>query len=155
LINEFSQNKQQETFRMKKRPTGITVLFWVYLILGILSLLWSGAILGIGGLSAFVGGIFGLDAVLDFGSTNAWSGYIGIITAVIQIIVAFGLASLKKWAWGLAIIGVVLTVVQGIFGIVAGGMFAFICGSIGLIIPGIILFYLLRPEIRSIFNIEN
>ena len=77
---------------MKKRPTGISILFWVYLILGILSLLWSGMVLGIGGLSAFVGGIFGLETVLDFGSTSAWSGYIGIITAMVQIIVAFGLA---------------------------------------------------------------
>ena len=140
---------------MKKRPTGISILFWVYLILGILSLLWSGIVLGIGGLSSFVGGIFGMETVLSFGSTSAWSGYLGIITAVVQIIVAFGLASMKKWAWVLAIIAVGLTILQGIVGIFAGGTFAFICGSLGLIVPIIILFYLLRAEIRTAFGVGN
>ena len=138
---------------MQKRPTGITVLFWIYLILGILSLVWGVMVLGLGGLSALVGGTFGLDSVSAFGNTSAWSGYIGIITAVVQIIVAFGLSSMKKWAWILAIIGVILTIIQGILGIFAGGMFAFICGSLGLIVPAIILFYLLRPDIRAIFGV--
>ena len=140
---------------MEKRPTGISVLFWVFLVLGVISLLWSGMVLGIGGLSTLIGGTFGLEAVLEFGSTNAWSGYIGIITAVVQIIVAFGLGSMKKWAWVLAIIAVVLTVIQGILGIIAGGMFAFICGSLGLIVPAIILFYLLRPDIRAAFDVGS
>ena len=140
---------------MKKRPTGISILFWVYLILGILSLLWSGIVLGIGGLSSFVGGIFGMENVLGFGSTSAWSGYVGIITAVVQIIVAFGLASMKKWAWVLAIIAVGLTILQGVVGIFAGGTFAFICGSLGLIVPIIILFYLLRADIRTAFGVGN
>jgi hypothetical protein len=140
---------------MQKRPTGITVLFWIYLILGVLSLLWSSMVLGIGGLSALIGGIFGLETVSAFAGTSAWSGYVGIITALVQIIVAFGLASMKKWAWILAIIAAVLTVLQGILGILAGGMFAFICGSLGLIVPAIILFYLLRPDIRSVFNVSE
>ena len=140
---------------MKKRPTGISILFWVYLILGIFSLLWSGLVLGIGGLSSFVGGIFGMETVLNFGSTSAWSGYVGIITAIVQIIVAFGLASMKKWAWILAIIAVGLTILQGVVGIFAGGTFAFICGSLGLIVPIIILFYLLRADIRTAFGVGN
>ena len=140
---------------MKKRPTGISILFWVYLILGILSLLWSGMILGVGGLTSFFGGIFGMENVLSFGSTSAWSGYFGIITAVVQIIVAFGLASMKKWAWVLAIIGVGLTILQGIVGIFAGGSFAFICGSLGLIVPIVILFYLLQSHILAAFGVGN
>jgi hypothetical protein len=138
-----------------KRPTGINVLFWVYLIMGILSLLWSGMVLGIGGLSALVGGLFGLASVSDFASTSAWSGYIGLLAAMVQIIVAFGFLLMKKWAWYLAIIGLVLTVVQGILGMLAGGIFAFICGSLGLIVPAIILFYLLRADIRAAFEIST
>ena len=140
---------------MKKRPTGISILFWVYLILGIFSLLWSGLVLGIGGLSSFVGGIFGMETVLNFGSTSAWSGYVGIITAVVQIIVAFGLASMKKWSWVLAIIAVGLTILQGVVGIFAGGTFAFMCGSLGLIVPIVILIYLLRADIRAAFSVGN
>ena len=140
---------------MQKRPTGITVLFWLFLILGIFSLLWSGMVLGIGGLSSLIGDLFGLENVLEFGSTSAWSGYLGIITAIVQIIVAFGLAAMKKWAWVLAIIAVVLNIIQGVLGIFAGGMFAFICGSLGLIVPAIILFYLLKPNIRAAFEADN
>ena len=140
---------------MKKRPTGISILFWVYLILGILSLLWSGIVLGVGGLSSFVGGLFGMETVLNFGSTSAWSGYVGIITAVVQIIVAFGLASMKKWAWVLAIIAVGLTILQGVVGVFAGGTLAFMCGSLGLIVPIVILIYLLRADIRAAFGVGN
>jgi hypothetical protein len=140
---------------MKKRPTGISVLFWVFLILGILSLLWSGMVLGIGGLSSLFGGTFGMENVATFGATSAWSGYLGIITAVVQIIVAFGLASMKKWAWVLAILGLVLTVIQGIAGMFSGGVFAWICGSLGLIVPAIILFYLLRADIRIAFGVKE
>ena len=140
---------------MKNRPIGISILFWVYLILGILSLLWSGLVLGIGGLSTVFGGLFGMESVSDFGSTSAWSGYVGIITAVVQIIVAFGLASMKKWAWILAIIAVGLTILEGVIGIFGGGAFAFICGSLGLIVPIVILFYLLKADIRAAFDVGN
>jgi hypothetical protein len=140
---------------MKKRPTGISILFWVYLILGILSLLWSGLVLGIGGLSTILGGLFGMESVSDFGSTSAWSGYVGIITTVTQIIVAFGLASMKKWAWVLAIIAVGLTILEGVIGIFGGGSFAFMCGSLGLVVPIIILFYLLKADIRTAFGVGN
>ena len=140
---------------MKKRPTGISMLFWVYLILGILSLLWSGLVLGIGGLSTFFGSLFGMESVSDFGSTSAWSGYVGIISAVVQIIVAFGLASMKKWAWILAIIAAGLTILEGVIGIFGGGIFAFMCGSLGLIVPIVILFYLLKADIRAAFGVGN
>ena len=132
---------------MQKRPTGITVLFWVYLILGILSLLWSGMVLGVGGLSAFFGGVFGLENVSEFGNMSAWSGYLGIITALVQIVVAFGLASMKRWAWMLALVGLGLTLIQGAVGMLGGGLFALICGSLGLIIPVIILIYLLETQV--------
>ena len=138
---------------MKKRPTGITILFWFYLLFGILSLLWSGAVLGMGSLTALFGGLFGADNMTAFGSSSAWSGYVGLFAAVIQIIVAFGLAALKKWAWYLALIGVGLTIVQGIAGILAGGIFAFMCGSVGLIVPAIVLFYLLKQDVRAVFGV--
>ena len=138
---------------MEKRPTGITVLFWVYLILGIFSLLWSGMVLGIGGLSALFGSLFGAENMASFGSTSAWAGYIGILTAVVQIIVVFGLSSMKKWAWVLAIIGVGLTFVQGAMGMFSGGVFVFLCGSLGLIIPIIILVYLLKADTRAAFGV--
>jgi len=140
---------------MKKRPLGITIIAALYIVLGILSLLWSGLVFGVGGLTATVGSVFGADAISTFGSSNVWSGTFGMVTAVVQIVVAIGLFTLKRWAWYLAIFAVGLTAIEGVIGIFGGGFFAFVCGGIGLIIPIIILFYLLRPHIREIFGIQT
>jgi uncharacterized membrane protein (DUF2068 family) len=79
---------------------------------------------------------------------------LGIITALVQIVVAIGLLSIKRWAWFLALVSVALTVVQGIVGIFGGGPFAFMCGILGLAIPVGILIYLLRPGIRQAFGMQ-
>jgi hypothetical protein len=138
---------------MKKRPAGLTIIAVLFIILGVLSLLWSGLVFGVGGMTSMVGSLFGADAMASFGGSNVWSGMFGMVTAVIQIIVAVGLLMLNRWAWYLALIAVGLTVAQGIIGIFGGGLFAFICGGIGLIIPVFILFYLLRSHIREVFSI--
>lgn len=140
---------------MKKRPVGITIITILYITLGILSLLWGGLVFGIGGLTATVGSVFGADTIATFGSSNVWSGTFGIVTAIVQIVVAIGLFTLKRWAWYLAMVAVALTVIEGVIGIFGGGFFAFVCGGIGLIIPVIILFYLLRPHIRDLFGIQT
>ncbi len=138
-----------------KRPTGITILAIVYLVLGILSLLWSGLVLGVGGLTSLFGGLFGAENVASFGTSSGWSGFLGILTAIVQIAVAIGLLSMKKWAWILALVGVALTILQGIIGILSGGLFAFFCGGIGLVIPLIVLGYLLLGSTRRAFGMDT
>jgi hypothetical protein len=137
-----------------KRPTGITIIAVLYIVLAVLSLLWSGLVFGVGGLSSLFGGLFGADNVAAFGTSSSWSGFLGIITALVQIVVAIGLLSMKRWAWFLALVSVALTVVQGIVGIFGGGPFAFMCGILGLAIPVGILIYLLRPGIRQAFGMQ-
>jgi hypothetical protein len=137
---------------MKERPAGITLIVAIYFILGGLSLVWSGLVFGWGGLSSLFGSLFGTEQVLAYGKTVAWSGFLGLISAVVQIVVAFGLLGMKKWAWNLALIAIALTVLEGIVGMINGGVFAIMCGSIGLILPGIMLVYLLRPNTRRAFN---
>jgi hypothetical protein len=136
-----------------KRPTGITVLAIVYILLGVFSLLWSGLVFGVGGLTSMFGSLFGAENVAAFGGSNAWSGALGIIAAVVQMVVAFGLLAMKKWAWTLALIGVGLTIVQGAAGMIGGGFFGFMCGGIALIIPIIILFYLLSKGTQKAFGV--
>jgi hypothetical protein len=136
-----------------KRPTGITIIAILYIVLAILSLLWSGLVFGVGGLSSLLGGLVGAQNVAAFGVSSGWAGFLGIITAVVQFAVAFGLLAMKKWAWILALIGVGLTVVQGVISMFAGGVFGFMCGGLGLIIPVLILIYLLRPTIRGAFGV--
>jgi hypothetical protein len=137
-----------------KRPTGITVIAILSIVLAILSLLWSGLVFGVGGLSSLFGELFGADNVATFGTSSAWSGFLGIVTALVQLAVAFGLLAMKRWAWILALVSVALTVIQGIAGILAGGPFAFMCGLMGLLIPAGILIYLLTPPIRRAFGMK-
>ena len=136
-----------------KRPTGITILAIVYIILALLSLLWSGLVFGVGGLGSLFGGLFGAERIAALGTSGAWSGSVGILGAIVQLAVAIGLLSMKKWAWVLALIGVALTVLQGLAGVFSGGLFAFMCGSLGLLIPIIILIYLLLPGTRRVFGV--
>jgi hypothetical protein len=139
---------------MNKRPAGITMIVILFFLLGGLSLLWSGLIFGVGGLSTLFGSLFGADQMAAYGESTAWSGFVGFVTAFIQIVVAFGLLGMKKWAWTLALVGAGLTIIQGVVGIINGGAFAFMCGGIGLVVPVIILFYLLSPGIRTAFDMQ-
>ncbi len=111
--------------------------------------------MGVGGFSALFGNLFGAENLTAFGGERAWSGYIGLITGVVQIAVSFGLSGMKKWAWYLTLVGVSLSVITGVIGMFSGGLFGFICGSIGLIIPLIVLFYILSKDIRILFGISQ
>ena len=136
-----------------KRPAGITLIAAAYIVLAVLSLLWSGLVFGVGGLTSFFGGLFGAENMAAFGASSGWSGFVGIIVAIVQFAVAFGLLAMVKWAWFLALVGALLTIVEGIIGMFTGGPFGFMCGSLGLIIPVIILVYLLLPKTRNLFGV--
>ena len=137
---------------MQTRPTGITLLAVIYLVLAMFSILWSLLIFGVGGLSLLTGALFSAEDLRNFGGGNTWAGFIGVISATVQVVVAFGLLGMRRWAWLLAVIGVLLSFVQGLIGMFGGGLFVFCCGAFGLIIPGAILFYLLRPHVRAAFG---
>ncbi len=137
---------------MQQRPTGITVLALIYILLAGLSLLWSLFVFGFGGITATFGALFGADAIASGGMNNVVGGVLGIITAVVELIVAFGLWKLRPWAWLLAIIAVGLNVVNGVLGMFSGGLWTFCCGLFGLIIPAGILIYLFRPHVKRAFG---
>jgi hypothetical protein len=135
------------------RPGGITLLGVLFIILGLFSILWGVLVLGIGGLSWFLGSIASADQMAAFGSNSALQAALGIGGGILQLVVAFGLLGLKKWAWLLAFIGIGASVVQGIVGIFSGaGLFGICCGLIGLIIPVWIVAYLLRKDVRAAFG---
>ncbi len=136
----------------QQRPTGIAILALVYIGLAVLSLLWSLFVFNVGGLAATVGTLFGAQNMAASGVDNVVSGTLGIITAIVELIVAFGLWKLRSWAWLLAIIAVGMNVVNGALGMFSGGLWTFCCGLFGLIIPVAILVYLFRPEVRRAFG---
>ena len=136
----------------KRRPTGVTLLAIVFILLGLLSLFWSLLVFGFGATTGIVGALFGDDVLATVGGAQTINGIVGVIGAVIDLVVAYGLLALKRWAWLLALVGVGISVVSGVLGLFSGGFVAVCCGVIGLIIPAGILYYLLQPEVRQAFG---
>jgi len=135
-----------------QRPSGITFLGAMYILLGILSLLWGLLQFNVGAVTSLTGAIFGSGSISTFGSATAWQGFLGVGSAILDFIVAYGLLGLRRWGWLLALIAVGVTVVQGLLGLFSGGVWTFMCGAAGLVIPAIILYYLLKPEVRKAFG---
>ena len=134
------------------RPTGVTLLAIVFILLGLLSLFWSLLVFGFGAATGVVGTLFGDDVMATVGGAQTINGIVGVVGAVIDLVVAYGLLALKRWAWLLALVGVGISVVSGVLGLFSGGFVAVCCGVIGLIIPAGILYYLLQPEVRQAFG---
>lgn len=135
-----------------QRPAGITFLAIAFIVLGLLSLFWSLLVFGVGAATGLTGLIVGAENMRSFGSTNVWGGMMGAAGGVLDLIIAFGLLGLRKWAWALALIGVALNVITGIVGIMSGGFFAICCGLLGLAVPAVIVYYLMKPEVRAAFG---
>ena len=137
---------------MKARPTGISILGFIFIALGTVSFIWSLLVFGMGGVSSLFGSIFTLSPQM---SGNVWAGILGMATAAVQFATGVGLLRIKTWAWYLAFIAVGLSVVQGLFGLFNGGLISCLCAAIGLIIPVAIAVYLLRADIRALFDIGS
>jgi hypothetical protein len=135
-----------------QRPAGITLLGILFIILGIISLLWGLLLFNVGAISSITGAIFGAENLATFGGNNAGQGLVSIASAVLDFVVAYGLLGLRRWGWLLALIGVGVAVMQGVLGLFSGGVWTFVCGAAGLIIPAVILYYLLKPEVRRAFG---
>ena len=135
---------------MKTRPTGISILGIIFIALGTVSFIWSLLVFGMGGLSSLFGSVFTLSPQI---SGNVWAGSLGMVTAAVQFATGVGLLQIRSWAWYLAFIAVGLSIVQGLFGLFSGGLISCLCAAIGLIIPVAIAVYLMRTDIRALFDV--
>ncbi|MFQ6125258.1 MAG: hypothetical protein ACE5R6_11740 [Candidatus Heimdallarchaeota archaeon] len=123
-----------------ERPTGVTILAVLEIIVGILGI--------IGGLLAItVGGFLAAEGYGSFGALAGVLGGIAFILGLFALAVGWGLWNLRKWAYQiamiLAIIGIIVAIVT-------------LPGSIiSLVIDAIIIYYLTRPEIKDVFGITG
>ena len=128
---------------VRHRPLGITIIASILAIIGILTLL--GVLLGFAGVTVFVNSkLLGAIAtiVLVFGA----------VVALAEIIVAWGLWTLKSWAFWTAVIVEAVRAVHGLYSwLVAHNPGTHI---ISLIIAIFILIYLLAdPHVRAAFRV--
>ena len=125
------------------RPTGIAILAILAIIAGVIFLLGGGFLAAAGGSSILASYGYGAytGIVTIFGGVLALFGIIALIDG-------WGLWSRKGWAWTLAVVLSILSVVFALLGLLAGA----VSNVVGLIIDALILWYLWRPYVKAYFG---
>src|SRR5579863_495518 len=124
------ESKEENTMLniSRSRPLGITIIAIIMAIFGILGI---------------IGGITLLGA-------SATTGVITLILGILELIVAWGLWSLQRWAYWATVILEILALVNGIFLFTQGNTSN---GVIAIVIAAIILIYLfVDPNVRAAFR---
>ena len=116
----------------RNRPIGITIIAILMIISGILLIIGGIGLTALGVLSiAFLAGGIG-----------------SIILGIASLVVAWGLLKGAGWAWIITLIITIISIIVNIASL-AGGQTANI---IGIIINGIIIYYLYRPNVKAYFG---
>jgi hypothetical protein len=124
-----------------QRPTGVTILAVLAAIGGIFGILAGIGLLGLGSFVAAYTGLGGLAVVF---------GLIVLVLGIAELALAYGFWTAKPWAWQYGILLQVVSVVVSIVEVVLG--YASISGVIiGIVVSGIIVYYLNTPDVRRYF----
>jgi uncharacterized membrane protein (DUF2068 family) len=145
------------------RPLGVTIIAILRIIGGIILLLGG---IGLVTIAPFVGQLNvnttssttdnGTGINLSNNNTSflffaAFIGVIGSILIVLGIasfVVAWGLLKGKGWAWTVTIVITIISLVFNALSILSGNIGAIV----GIIIDGVIIYYLYRPNVKSYFG---
>lgn len=135
---------------MSERPTGVTILAVLAVIGGLIALFF-------GGFMAFMGPALGVEmtkqtseaASAAYGALMTGLGVALLVQGLLQLITAYGLFTLKGWAW-------VLAVILQLFSLAVNGL-QLVRGQIGgpviaMLIAAGILYYLFRPHVKRAFG---
>ena len=76
-------------------------------------------------------------------------GAVLVAIAIVSFVVAYGLLKGKGWAWTVAIILSIISIVWNVITLVTAANYG---GIISIIISGIILYYLFRPHVKAYFG---
>jgi len=139
----------------KNRPTGVTVLAVLEMLLGLGSL-GVGFILAV--MSAFLGSLLGnvgfsgtegvtVSAGLFgglFAAVGAIIGGIIIVIGLVNFAIAYGLFKGLGWAWILSLIFAIISIIFGIL--------MFPIGIVAIIFDALIIFYLTRSNVKEFFG---
>ena len=122
---------------MPRRPIGVTIIAVLEAFAGVLLLLGGGAILGITSLMRAYGGAVGASRGLA-----SVLGLLFVVVGLAVIFLAWGIWTGKGWAWMAALVIAVLSLVLHLISF----------NIIGLVINGVVIFYLTRPSVRVYFR---
>jgi hypothetical protein len=109
--------------KQQNRPLGVTIIAILMIVVGILSI--------VGGAIIFLLG-----------------GFVLVAVGIASIVMAYGLWKGKRWAWIITLILSVIGVISGIASIAIGNF----GGIVSVIIYGVIIYYLYRPNVKAFFG---
>ena len=84
------------------------------------------------------------------GSIATAIGGMLIAIAVASFIVGYGLLKGKRWAWTVAVVVTIISIIIDVFSIAS--VVNIVGGIISIIINGVILYYLYRPHVKAFFG---
>jgi uncharacterized membrane protein (DUF2068 family) len=109
----------------KHRPLGVTIIAILLIIAGVISL---------------VGGLILLIVLV---------GFIFLALGIAYLVMAYGLWKGKGWAWSISLILAGIGVIMGIVYIIQDNLAG---GIVSIIINGVIIYYLFRPNVKAFFG---
>ncbi len=123
------------------RPTGITLIAVLVILVGVIGLLFSLAIFALSALVTNFGGA-------SVGTVGTVIAGIFLFFSLIYLLVGRGCLGGKGWAWTLGMIFSILSLVGSVGGIAVGQP----GGVGGLLIWGLVIYYLTRPRVKAFFG---
>lgn len=123
------------------RPLGVTILAIIGIISGILTIIFAGMLVALFSVIPIeledVGPLFSL--ILTFGSTFL------VIIGLVTLVISYGLWKGASWAWWIYVILLALGIVSSLLSLPEG--------IIGIVINGIIIYYMTRPHVKNYFGV--
>jgi len=152
----------------RKRPTSVTIIAILTIIGGILLLFGGIALVALAPIISQINveennntsnssislNVNGTHVTIPNNALFVLGGFIGVVGGILiaigiaSFVVAWGLLKGKAWAWIVTIIITIISIILNIISIIAGS----IESIVGLIINGIIIYYLYRPSVKSYFG---
>jgi len=131
------------------RPTGVTILAILAIVFGVLGAIGSiFAFLGLGVIAAA-----GAQANLPPVGILTIFVILGLVLSILNIVFGIGALGLKPWAWKLGIGIQAFGIANNIIQQVLFSQMANIASTIvALVISGLILYYLFRPNVKRAFG---
>lgn len=149
-----------------KRPIGVTIIAILIIIGGIVLLIGGISLIGLGAIFSLSSteidqagpNSTGIAEIAALGMIPIVMGIIMLILGIAYLVVSYGLLKGKGWAWTITIIVTIIGLIMQIISAIVIGSFtsSIITGLtshiIGIIISGIIIYYMFRPHVKAFFR---
>jgi hypothetical protein len=128
-------------------PLGLIIAGAVLIVTGLMGVLSGIRSVGFGG-AAWLAGLMASDAIQTWGGSAVGGGFLDMANGALKTIAGAGVIGLLRWAWLLALATTGFSVAMALVGLFSGKWWA----AFGLIVPGLLLLYLVTPNVRRVFG---